>query len=100
METTRIQQALDRLFGEQGQRIVFWHDPEREFEEVLPSLSLPGVTPLRLDHVGSFELKVRLEREAPAGRYLLYAPCEEPDPESDWLLDVRLYSHSFRADRA
>jgi len=27
-------------------------------------------------------------------------PAEEPDFEDDWLLDIRLYSRSFRADRA
>ena len=26
--------------------------------------------------------------------------AEEPDFDSDWLLDIRLYSRSFRADRA
>src|SRR5262249_47363569 len=31
---------------------------------------------------------------------LLYAPTEEPDFEDDWMLDIRLYSRSFRADRA
>ena len=41
-----------------------------------------------------------MEREDPAGRYLLYSPTEEPDFDSDWLLDVRLYSRSFRADRS
>ncbi|MBW1680769.1 MAG: hypothetical protein JRJ83_04855 [Deltaproteobacteria bacterium] len=41
-----------------------------------------------------------MEREDPERRYLVYAPSEEPDYESDWLLDIRLYSRSFRADRA
>ena len=27
-------------------------------------------------------------------------PTEEPDYDDDWLLDIRLYSRSFRADRA
>ncbi len=45
-------------------------------------------------------MKIRLEREDPTGCYLLYAPMEEPDYESDWLLDIRLFSRSFRADRA
>ena len=36
----------------------------------------------------------------PVGKFLLYAPTEEPDYEDDWLLDIRLYSRSFRADRA
>jgi len=47
-----------------------------------------------------FEAKIRMEREDPERRYLVYAPSEEPDYESDWLLDIRLYSRSFRADRA
>ena len=34
------------------------------------------------------------------GRYLVYSPAEEPEYEDDWLLDIRLYSRSFRADRA
>lgn len=38
--------------------------------------------------------------EVPDGKFLLYAPSEEPDYEDDWPLDIRLYSRSFRADRA
>jgi hypothetical protein len=34
------------------------------------------------------------------GRYLIYAPTPEPDYDDYWLLDIRLYSHTFRADRA
>ena len=43
---------------------------------------------------------MRLELTDTQGRYLLYAPSEPPEVEQDWLLDVRLYSASFRADRA
>src|SRR5271167_2980084 len=49
---------------------------------------------------GALEAKIRLEREGPNDKFLLYAPTEEPDFEDDWLLDIRLYSRSFRADRA
>ena len=45
-------------------------------------------------------MKVRIEQDDPTGRYLLYSPAEEPDYEDDWLLDMRLYGRSFRADRA
>src|SRR5262249_28609389 len=100
MDPTQIQRALNRLFVEQGQRIVFLNDPEGELEEVLPSLSLDGVTMLRLDQVGAFVVKVRLERQDPTGRYLLYAPVEGPAPEDDWPPAIRLYNHSFRVDRA
>jgi len=101
MDNTQIQNALARLFDEEGQRIVFWNDPEKEFAITVPLLGLPeGVQILRLDQMGAFEVKVRLEQEDPDGRYLLYAPTEEQDFEDDWLLDIRLYSRSFRADRA
>ena len=36
----------------------------------------------------------------PSSRYLLYSPFPEPDLEKDWLLDIRLYSRTFYADRA
>ena len=32
--------------------------------------------------------------------FLLYAPAEVPTCEDDWLLDIRLYSRTFRADKA
>jgi uncharacterized protein (TIGR02687 family) len=96
----QITTALERLFHEEGQRIVFWNDPEREFQNTLPFLLLDGVTTLRLDEVGALEAKILLERTDPTGKFLLYAPTEEPDYEQDWLLDIRLYSRSFRADRA
>ncbi len=99
-EQARIEQSLERLFQSEGHRIVFWHDPAREFEEVLPDLSLADVSLLRLDEHGALAAKVRLEQEDPTGRYLLYAPFEPPEPENDWLLDMRLYSASFSADRA
>jgi uncharacterized protein (TIGR02687 family) len=92
--------ALTRLFQDDGQRIVFWNDPDREFLETLPIIELAGVTKLRLDTMGALETKIRLERTDPTGKYLLYSPAEEPDFEDDWLLDIRLYSRSFRADRA
>ncbi len=99
-DLTQIGAALNRLFFEEGHRIVFWNDPEREFQNTFPLLDLPGVTRLRLDEVGALEAKLRIERLEPSTKFLLYASQEEPDYEADWLLDVRLYSRSFRADRA
>ena len=96
----QINDALDRVFNEEKQRIVFWNDPECEFKNVLPYLLLNNVNVLRLDELGTLEVKLRVERDDPTGRYLLYSPTEEPDFERDWLLDIRLYSRSFRADRA
>ena len=100
MNTARLKGSLEHLFITEKQRIVFWHDAEREFEDTLPSLELDGVEVVRLDEVGALELKIRLELDHPPERLLLYAPFPEPEPEKDWLLDVRLYSRTFHADRA
>jgi hypothetical protein len=104
-DTNQLNDALARLFLDAGERIVFWHDPAHEFVDFmnrLPFLTFDHTTVqiIRLDEVGALETKIRLERGDPEGRFLLYAPTEEPDDDDDWLLDVRLYSRSFRADRA
>lgn len=102
MNTQRITDALHERFHQDGHRLVFWHDPDRAFEENLPALveTLDGVSLLRLDAHPALEIKVRLELDDPSGRYLLYAPCAPPAPDEDWLLDIRLYSGRFSADRA
>ena len=100
MDTRQIHDTLDRIYKEEGTRIVFWNDPDKEFQTILPALNLDGVNIVQLNELGALEVKIRLEREDPTGRYLLYSPGEEPDYENDWLLDIRLYSRSFRADRA
>ena len=49
---------------------------------------------------GHLKPRSALRRTNPPAKFLLYAPTEEPDYDNDWLLDIRLYSRSFRADRA
>ncbi|MFN7140775.1 MAG: BREX-1 system phosphatase PglZ type A, partial [Limisphaerales bacterium] len=100
MDKNQVDSALNRLFHEQGKRIVLWNDAEQEFVEAVSSIDVPGVTVMRLDQQGSFTVKMRIECQDRTGKYLIYAPFAEPDYDSDWLLDVRLYSHTFRADRA
>jgi uncharacterized protein (TIGR02687 family) len=102
-DLNQINAALERLFNEDGHRIVFWNDPEQEFLSFvngLPMFFLEGVNVLRLDRMGALEAKIRIERDDPTGKYLIYSPTEEPNYENDWLLDVRLYGRPFRADRA
>lgn len=101
MDTKQVNDALDKLF--QQERIVFWNDPDREFVGYLTgSLFSPieGVKVIRLDQTGALEAKLRVERDEPKSKFLIYAPEEEPNYEDDWLLDVRLYSRTFRADKA
>jgi uncharacterized protein (TIGR02687 family) len=99
MDTKEINNSLDRIFNEEGSRIVFWNDPDAQFQSILPSIAIEGVSVLHLDQMGTLEVKIRLEREDPVGKFLLYSPTEEPDYENDWLLDIRLYSQPFRADK-
>ena len=82
-DLNQINTALERLFNEEGQRIVFWNDPEREFQNTLPFVMLEGVTALRLDQVGALEAKIRIERDEPDAKFLLYAPTEEPERALD-----------------
>lgn len=100
METSQLTTSLRRCFEKEARRLVFWYDADREFEDALANLSLEDVTILRLEEIGSLALKIKLEQENPSGKFLVYAPLAEPDREVDWLLDIKLYSHVFYADRA
>lgn len=100
MDNKQIESALNRIFHEENERIVFWNDPDCEFQNEVPFLDLGAVSLVRLDEAGALEVKCQVEKGDPEGKYLLYSPAEEPDYGDDWLLDIRLYSRSFRADRA
>jgi uncharacterized protein (TIGR02687 family) len=101
MDTKQVNDALDKLFREE--RIVFWNDPDREFVGYFTGQlfsPIDGVKVIRLDQTGALQAKLQIERDEPDCKFLIYSPEEEPDYENDWLLDIRLYSRSFRADRA
>jgi uncharacterized protein (TIGR02687 family) len=100
MPKHQLIETLQKIFLDENYRIVFWYDADREFEEGLSDLKLDGVKFVRLDEVGSLEIKILLELQDTTGRYILYAPFAEPDVKDDWLLDIRLYSRTFHADQA
>ena len=100
MDTDKIESALHKLFLDDDHRIVFWNDPDHSFEILVSLIKVDGVKLLRLDQMGAFEVKLKLERDDPTGKYLIYSSTEEPEYEQDWLLDIRLYSGQFRADQA
>ncbi len=100
MNITQLQETLNTIFTEKKKRIIFWYDGEKEFDETISSIQLDGVRTVRLDEVSSIALKIEIECEDPHQQYLLYSPAHEPAPEDDWLLDTRLYSYTFHADKA
>ena len=99
MNEEHVRDTLARFYAE-GNRVVFWNDANREFEESLEALTPEGVTLVRADRIPALEAKIRIERECPKDRFLVYSPCEPPPAVDDWYLDIRLYSPTFRADRA
>lgn len=103
MDTKQVNNALEKLFLEEAERIIFWNDPDKEFTDyVSGQLFSPveGVQVIRSDQTSALEVKLLVEHKQPESRFLIYSAEEEPDYENDWLLDIRLYSRSFRADRA
>ena len=83
MDTQQISTALSDLFLQKGQRIVFWNDPDQEFLDLIQRKGadlVDGVTLIRLDETGAFETKLRVEREQPDSKFLIYTPSPEPQP--------------------
>lgn len=99
MNLDQLTNGLKQAFFEEGHRIVFWYDPECDFESDLSSIELADVNVVNVNDQSSLGIKLKLELEDTQGKYLLYFPNEEPAPENDWLLDIKLYSRSFYADR-
>src|SRR5690554_1596144 len=99
MDSKQLTQGLKQAFFTEGHRIVFWYDPEQAFADALDKLGLEGVQLLDMQQASSFETKLRLELDDTQGKYLLYFPWTEPEAQDDWLLDIKLYSRSFHADR-
>jgi uncharacterized protein (TIGR02687 family) len=93
----RIIEGLQQQFA--SSRVVWWEDPQGEFSELLDGLSIEGVAILRRSNVAALALKRRVELEQPTVRFLVYEQGLPPEPESDWLLDIRLYAAPFAADR-
>lgn len=95
MSNTRITDSLITLFANHA--IVFWHDVDSEFLNVVRDMALEGVQVIRMDEQSNLRIKLQIEREANQ-QWLLYSNQPEPEPAKDWLLDVRLRSKTFRAD--
>lgn len=98
MDIGQIRDRLKELFIEH--RIVFWNDPEGEFEDIPEELGIDEIQILRPDTIGQFQAKVHIELDYPDAKILVYSSNPEPEHEDDWLLDIRLYSYQFHADRA
>ena len=79
-------------------RIIFWHDPEREFETIIDDITIPGVKVLKLTGNNNFYAKMLLSATDTESNYLVYNPISYDKEKDNWLLDIECYSEEFRAD--
>ncbi len=99
MDLIEITSELRRILSRE--RIVFWYDPDQDFLDDWSQLDIDDdVNVMDLGSIASLEMKVQIELEDPQGRYVFYSAAEAPPFADDWLRDVRLYGHTFRADYA
>lgn len=99
MNIDQLKRGLEQAFFKEDNRLVFWYDPEQSFSDDLSELNLSEVNIINMASESALGVKLKLELDDVGGRYLLYFPYPEPDVEKDWLLDMKLYSRSFYADR-
>jgi len=98
MPNTRIHSSLNELF--QRHRLIFWYDSSGEWRRAFDALEAPGIEKLLVDR-NEFGTKVRVLSVAdPLTKFLLYVPTERPANNDNWLLDLVLQGHEFKADRA
>ncbi len=98
-----IEQSITRRFGEPlkdnyKRRIIFWKDPDGEFDGLIDDLNIDGVKVLKLTGSNNFYAKQLLSDIDTDSNYLVYDPLSYADVRDNWLLDIELYSEEFRAD--
>lgn len=98
MSDSRIHTSLTELFHRH--RLIFWYDAAGEWRGAFDSYGNGSVEKLVVDR-NEFGTKVKVLGEAAASkRFLLYVPAMRPPDGENWLLDLVLQGHEFKADRA
>ena len=94
----KIQNVLSEQFNKH--RFIFWYDEDGTMEELVTGIEIEGVEILTLDH-NAFSLKYRIQTgEQPERGFLIYSKESEPEPSSNWLLDLQMEGMKFSADMA
>lgn len=79
-------------------RIIVWYDDEGEFSDQIDSLKLIDSELIKLTGTNNFMVKKLVGYDEPTKNFLIYNPLNCEFNESDWLIDIELYSEEFRAD--
>lgn len=103
MDTEKVTLDLNKRFAAPlpdyyKRRIIFWYDEEREFEDKLDEIQLSNASIIRMTGRNTFAIKKLLSHDDLYGNYLVYCPISYESQEDNWLLDIQLYSESFRSD--
>ena len=103
MESEVIRKKLEARFAAPlpefyKRRIIFWHDEDQSFGEMVDELDMPDVKVLKLTGSNNFYAKMLLSEEDSTSNYLVYNPISYNDIRDNWLLDIECYSEEFRAD--
>ncbi len=103
MDTDKVIQDLNRRFAAPlpefyQRRIIFWYDEDKEFEDKLDDIVLENAKVIALTGSNVFSVKKLLSVDDLTTNYLVYSPMSYDRPDDNWLLDIELYSESFRAD--
>lgn len=97
MSDKRIHDSLNFCFHRH--RLVFWYDPSGEWKKSFESFEQESVEKLVVGE-NEFAPKVRILGDGVGnGRFLLYFNSARPQDADNWLLDLLLQGHEFRADR-
>jgi len=103
MATNDIKQNLINTFNKPldefyKRRIVFWNDYDKEFESFVDKLELDNVKIIKLNGKNNFSTKKLILNDEPLTNFLIYNPNRYKKEEDNWLLDIELYSDTFKAD--
>jgi uncharacterized protein (TIGR02687 family) len=94
----QIHASLESVF--ERHRLVFWYDGAGEWTDTYNSFEHPKVTKIEVRNT-EFGTKVRIVRDPNrAAKYLIYIPSPRPDDGDNWLLDLLLQGHEYKADKA
>jgi len=95
--TSRIHESLDAALARK--RVVFWYDPNGEWASEFDDYQSGQAEKLQVEG-NEFSVKVAISRAPLDQRFLLYLPSSKPTEPDNWLLDLLLAGHEFKADRA
>jgi len=94
----RIHDSLRQVLGRH--RLVFWYDGAGDWDKEFEAFAADDVQKVRVEN-NEFGVKVRILRHPDRNtRFLIYFPSPRPVDANNWLLDLLLQGHEYKADRA